>query len=86
MLTLKILKEERKPLHFNSTPFNHTVMVWFDNNVKRIANPLNGMMNFLVQHKFILEFSRFYSKANYFSICNCFRNKIYVLIIRSTSV
>lgn len=86
MLTLKILKEEGKPLYFNSTPFNHTVMVWFDKYVKRITNPLNGMMNFSVQRRFILESSRFYSRANYFSIRTGFRNKIYVLTIRSTSV
>jgi hypothetical protein len=86
MLILKILKDERRPLHFGSVPFLHTVNVWFDNAVKYIANPLNGMMNFSVQHRFMLDSEKFYSRANYFAIRNGYRNKIYVLTIRSTAV
>ena len=85
MLTLKILKDEKRPFHFNGTPFEHTVEVWFSESVKYIVNPLNGMMNFSVKHKFVLDSEKFYSKANYFTIHTGYRNKIYVLTIRSTS-
>jgi hypothetical protein len=86
MLILKILKDERRPLHFGSIPFLHTVNVWFDINVKDKAMYLSGTSNYSLGKSFIVATSVFYSESNRTLIHNGIRNKMYVFSIRSTAV